>query len=135
MYTLFTDGGSRGNPGNSACAYYIFKDDALEDFGGIFLGTGTNNNAEYLGLINGLKLAIKNNIKELEVRMDSELAIKQIIGVYKVSTDSIRELHHEVKMLEKNFKNVSFKHVPRAENKFADKLVNIILDTEENGSK
>ncbi|MFS8131072.1 MAG: ribonuclease HI family protein [Candidatus Dojkabacteria bacterium] len=132
MYTLFTDGGSRGNPGKSACAYFIFKDNQLTDFGGDFLGTGTNNNAEYMALINGLKLAIKNGIKELEVRMDSELAIKQIIGVYKVSTDTIRELHHEVKNLEKNFSNVSFKHVPRAENKFADKLVNIILDTEEN---
>jgi len=132
MYTLFTDGGSRGNPGNSACAFFIFNNDKLEDFGGLFLGTGTNNNAEYLGLINGLKLAIKLKIQNLEVRMDSELAIKQIIGVYKVSTDSIRELHHEVKMLEKNFKSISFKHVPRAENKFADKLANIIMDTEEN---
>ena len=132
MYTLFTDGGSRGNPGNSACAYFIFNNDVLEDFGGIFLGTGTNNNAEYLGLINGLKLAIKLKITNLEVKMDSELAIKQILGIYKVSTDSIRELHHEVKMLEKNFKSITFKHVPRAENKFADKLANIIMDTEEN---
>ncbi len=132
MFTLFTDGGSRGNPGNSACAYFIFKDNLLEDFGGNFLGVGTNNNAEYLALINGLKLAIKDGIDNLEVRMDSELAIKQIIGVYKVSTDSIRELHREVKNLEKNFKKIEFKHVPREENKFADKLVNIILDTEEN---
>lgn len=132
MHTIFTDGGSRGNPGNSACAYYIFDGDKLVDFGGNFLGIGTNNNAEYLGLINGLKLAVKNKIENLEVRMDSELAIKQIIGVYKVSTDSIKELHREVKALEKNFKTITFKHVPRAENKFADKLVNIILDTEEN---
>src|SRR6185369_15711486 len=132
MYTLFTDGGSRGNPGNSACAFFIFKDDKLEDFGGMSLGIGTNNNAEYLGLINGLKLAIKLKITTLEVKMDSELAIKQILGIYKVSTDSIKELHREVKALEKNFTSISFKHVPRAENKFADKLGNIIMDTEEN---
>lgn len=131
MYTLFTDGGSRGNPGNSACAYYLFEGTQLKDFGGKFLGITTNNNAEYSGLINGLKYSTKLGITDLEVCMDSELAIKQILGIYKVSSDSIIELHREVKNLEKNFKKISFKHVPREENKFADKLVNIILDTEE----
>ncbi|MEP7103099.1 MAG: ribonuclease HI family protein [Candidatus Dojkabacteria bacterium] len=130
MFTLFTDGGSRGNPGNSACAYFLLDSEGkLSDFGGEFLGTVTNNNAEYSGLINGLKLAVKNGIDDLLVCMDSELAIKQITGIYKVSSDSIKEQHKEVKYLEKNFKKIEFKHVPREQNKFADKLVNTILDT------
>lgn len=133
MFTLFTDGGSRGNPGNSACAYFLFNESGkLSDFGGDFLGIVTNNNAEYLGLINGLKLAVKNKIEELTVCMDSELAIKQIRGEYKVSNESIKLQHKEVKYLEKNFKKIEFKHVPRAENKFADKLVNTILDSIQN---
>ena len=132
MFTLFTDGGSRGNPGNSACAYFLFDSEGkLSDLGGEFLGTVTNNNAEYAALINGLKLAIKKGVTELTVCMDSELAIKQIKGIYKVSSDSIKEQHKEVKYLEKGFSEIEFKHVPREQNKFADKLVNIILDVKE----
>lgn len=128
MHKLFTDGGSRGNPGKSAAAFYIFKDDEVLTSGGEYLKINTNNYAEYIGLILGLKEALKQNIAQLEVFMDSELIIKQINGQYKVSSIDLKPLHAEVKSLCGKFTKTTFKHIPRAENKLADKLVNLILD-------
>lgn len=132
MYTLFTDGGSRGNPGSAASAFFIFKDNSLISFNGEYLNTNTNNYAEYYGLILGLKEALKHNISEIEVRMDSELIVKQIKGEYKVSSVDLKPMFTKAKELCAMFSKVEFKHIPRAENKFADKLVNIILDQHSN---
>lgn len=129
MHILFTDGGSRGNPGNAACAYFLFEDDKLIDFGGKFLGQNTNNYAEYNGLILGLKAAHKLRIENLTCKLDSELVVKQINGEYKISTDSIKDLAIKVKSEIKNFEKVNVTHVLRADNKLADKLVNLIMDT------
>jgi ribonuclease HI len=126
---LFTDGGSRGNPGEAACAYFIMDaNNQLVDFGGKYLGTCTNNVAEYKGLIEGLSLAKKNKISQLEVRMDSELIVKQINGEYKISNSDMQNLSKQVKELSKSFESIIFVHVRREQNKFADKQVNIILD-------
>lgn len=132
MYKLFTDGGSRGNPGSAACAYFLFKDENLVSFGGEYLNTNTNNHAEYKGLLLGLKEALKHNIQEVAVFMDSELIVKQIKGEYKISSEELKPLFIKVKELMAMFSLISFNHVPRAENKFADKLVNIILDEHNN---
>ncbi|BCX14003.1 MAG: hypothetical protein KatS3mg085_535 [Candidatus Dojkabacteria bacterium] len=75
-FKLFTDGGSRGNPGDSACGYFLFEDDKLIDFGGLLLGQSTNNVAEYTGLILGLKNALKKMIRNLNCYLDSELIVK-----------------------------------------------------------
>ncbi len=128
MYYLFTDGGARGNPGPAACAFFLFNDQELVDFGGIYLGETTNNVAEYSALVNGLKSAIKNGIKELECRLDSELVVKQIGGQYKVKEPQMQKLNGQVCELMDQFTQVKFVHVPRAQNKFADKLVNTVLD-------
>lgn len=131
MNYLFTDGGSRGNPGNAACAFYIFDENELVDFGGKFLDKATNNVAEYSGLVLGLKAAQKLGIKELEVKMDSELIIKQIKGEYKVSSPEMKKLITKVFELNEEFDQISFTHIRRELNKFADKMVNIILDNVE----
>lgn len=129
MFTLYTDGGARGNPGNSACACFLLEDDSVVDFNGKFLNTATNNFAEYSGLILGLELAIKKGITTIECRLDSELVVKQITGVYKISSPEIKKLADKVKTKLDKFEKISFKHVPREENKLADKLVNVILDS------
>ncbi len=130
-FKLFTDGGSRGNPGNSAIAFVLYKDNQLFDIGGKYVGTATNNFAEYNALIEGLKLA-KKHTEDLECYLDSELVVKQLKGEYKISSPDIKPLCQKVNDLRKEFKNITFTHVPRSENKIADKMVNILLDSVEN---
>lgn len=130
-FKLFTDGGSRGNPGNSAIAFVLYNENQLFDIGGKFVGTATNNFAEYNALIEGLKLA-KKHTDTLECYLDSELVVKQLKGEYKISSPDIKPLCQKVNDLRKEFKNITFTHVPRSENKIADKMVNILLDSVEN---
>lgn len=125
---LYTDGGSRGNPGPAACAFFVLQGDVVIDFGGDYLSEVTNNVAEYKGLIHGLRKAVKLGIKDLIVRMDSELVIKQIRGEYKISNIDMKKLSSEVKKLSEEFSSIQFEHVRREENKNADRLVNLILD-------
>lgn len=128
-YYLYTDGGSRGNPGDSAIAAFIFDcDNNLFDFSGKYIGIGTNNSAEYFALIEGLSLAKKNKIEDLICYLDSELVVKQLNGLYKVKNDDMLKLYKKVLELKKEFKKIEFIHIERAKNKFADKLVNQILD-------
>jgi ribonuclease HI len=129
MHYLFTDGGSRGNPGNAACAFLIFDDNKLIDIGGKYLAHVTNNVAEYNGLIAGLKQAKKLEITELKCFLDSELVVKQINGEYKVSNDDMKKLVIQVKELSNDFQSIQFTHVLREKNKHADKMVNVILDS------
>ena len=130
MYKLFTDGGSRGNPGPAAIGAFIFdENDNLVTFLGEYLGEETNNFAEYTALIRGLNLAAKEGIDSIECNLDSELVVKQLNGQYKVKNENIIPLHKKVETLKKEFKSISFVHVRREFNKHADRMVNIILDT------
>jgi ribonuclease HI len=130
---LFSDGGSRGNPGSGACGWLIYSATGeLLDFGGKYLGICTNNFAEYHGLIYALTAAMKIAPgAKISCHLDSELIVKQISGEYKVKDANLKLLHTKVQKLLLECPEVSFKHVPRAENKFADKLVNLVLDTHE----
>jgi ribonuclease HI len=129
MYKLFTDGGSRGNPGNAAIGFFIFNEkNELINLGGKFIGTASNNVAEYSALIEGLKLSLDEKIDEITCCLDSELVVKQLKGEYKIKHADMKVLSDQVNILKKEFKTIEFVHVPRAENKFADRLVNIVLD-------
>ncbi|MBL8015312.1 MAG: ribonuclease HI family protein [Candidatus Doudnabacteria bacterium] len=128
MHYLFTDGGSRGNPGNAATGYLLYNEKELVEKGGDFLGQQTNNFAEYTGLASGLRLALKHGVTELICKLDSELVVKQLNGQYKVKHPDIKPLHAVVKELAAQFKSVKFTHVLRAENKEADAIVNEVLD-------
>ena len=91
----------------------------------IFVGKReTNNVAEYSGLICGLEAAVRQNIKQISVKGDSELVIKQVNGLYKVKSPSMIQLHAHVKSLQKNFEKIEFVHVYRDKNKRADELSN-----------
>lgn len=130
---LFTDGGSRGNPGNAAYAFLLLKmDDTVVEKYGEFIGTTTNNQAEYKGLIAGLSRAQSLGIKKLHVYMDSELIIKQLNGEYKVKHPDMALLFNQASNIAKQFDVISFTHVPRALNSQADAEVNIQLDKHDN---
>lgn len=126
---LKTDGGSRGNPGEGASGAILFNDEGMViDIDGLYLHNTTNNNAEYQALVIGLKMAKKNKVENLECFLDSELIVKQMNGIYKISDANIKQIKKLIDTLLPNFQKVSFTHIPREQNKLADKIVNLILD-------
>lgn len=130
-FKLKFDGCSKGNPGLAgAGAVLYFTDDDDEEIWATsqFVGAkATNNEAEYMGLIIGLKRAIEMNIKELNVEGDSLLVIKQMIGEYNVKSENLFKLYNEAKECQKQFKNITFTHIYRNQNKRADQLSNLAL--------
>jgi ribonuclease HI len=126
---LFTDGGARGNPGPAAYGFVLESEDgtvlAAEGEG---IGNATNNVAEYSGLIAGLRKALELHVPEVEVVSDSELMVKQMRGEYRVKNEALRELYDEATALARRLGNVEYRHVRRAHNELADKLVNDALD-------
>jgi ribonuclease HI len=131
---MYTDGGSRGNPGPAGIGIWI---ETLGEKYGECIGEATNNVAEYAALKNGLKklkqLLGKNKTKqcEIECRLDSELVAKQLNHEYKLKEKYIQKNFIEIWNLSLDFKNVIFKHIPREENKIADALVNEALGGKE----
>jgi ribonuclease HI len=131
---IYTDGGSRNNPGIAGAGVYVVDEKENELLTAKkYLGIKTNNWAEYEALILGLKkvkelLGDKIKQVEVEVRMDSELIVRQINGVYRVKEPSLLEQFVKVGDLKKDFSKITFIHIPRAENKKADKLANEAMD-------
>lgn len=130
---MYTDGGSRGNPGPAAVGVYI---ETLGKKYGECLGTKTNNEAEYGALIFGLKKIkqVLGNAKAksatIECRLDSELVVKQLNHEYKLKEKHIQEFFVEIWNLMLDFGTVTFHHIPREKNKVADALVNEALDNQ-----
>jgi ribonuclease HI len=126
---IHTDGGSRGNPGPAACGAFLTAEDGtvLKEHGR-YLGTQTNNYAEYMAIIDGLEHAKELGAEEVDMYMDSELAVKQLNGEYRVKNPGIAALFMRVHNLRLSFKKVRFTHVRREKNKDADRLVNEALD-------
>jgi len=126
---IYTDGGARGNPGPAAAAGVIVgHDGAVLAEVTDYLGTTTNNVAEYKALILTLRRALELGCTRVAVKMDSELVVKQIAGLYRVKDAKMVPLHAEVRRLLARFDAQSVEHVSRASNKHADKLVNAVLD-------
>lgn len=131
----YTDGGSRGNPGNAATGIYIATEDgkSLAQFG-TFLGTQTNNFAEYTAIIEALTWILQNrqsldSIDAIECRMDSQLACRQLAGIYKVKHPQIKPLFAQVQLLQQALAvPFQFIHIPREQNTIADSEVNRALD-------
>ena len=132
IYKLFIDGGSRGNPGESGIGIVIQSKSQKKGFY-FYTGISTNNEAEYKALIKGLKISISNGLKNLNVFSDSELLCKQINGLYKVKSDSLKNYYSEATGLIKRLNNFSIDYIPRKENKEADKLANIAMNLKKNG--
>jgi ribonuclease HI len=127
--TLFADGGSRGNPGPAASGAVLVAEDGtvLVEIGE-FLGIATNNVAEWRALLSGLAAAVELGVEELKVRLDSELVVRQLTGVYRVKHVDLIPLHAQAKRLLAKFKAVDIGHIRRKYNTAADALVNRTLD-------
>ena len=128
-YKLFSDGACRGNPGAGGAGAVItdVRENVIWE-GKEYLGHCTNNIAEYRALILGLKGALANGFKSLEVYLDSELLAKQINGSYRVKNEKLQVLMKEVRSLLTSFESVEVKHVLRSHNSHADRLANLAID-------
>ncbi len=130
---MFTDGGSRGNPGPAGIGVWV---ETLNKKYAEFIGEKTNNEAEYEALIFGLKklkqILGKEKIKkaQIECYLDSELVVRQINHKYKLKDERIQRFFIEIWNLSLDFSQVEFFHIPREKNKVADALVNEALDAQ-----
>lgn len=133
---IYTDGGSRGNPGPAASAAVLKSLNGNQEGETIatvskYLGKTTNNQAEYTAIILGLTKAKQLGANAVELFMDSELACKQLKGEYKVKNADIAKRFLEVKNLLTFFKSVRIQHVRREKNREADAVLNNVLDAKE----
>jgi len=125
LWVVYSDGASRGNPGPAALgAVVIDPSGKVRAERSEAIGVTTNNVAEYRGLIAGLEAALALGARRLEVRMDSELLVKQATGLYRVKHPGLIPLAHRAAQLRSQFEEVSFRHVRRELNKRADSLAN-----------
>lgn len=130
---IFSDGGSRGNPGPAACAFVVENKGKLIFSQSKFLGKQTNNVAEYYAVIIALKWLMKylknNKLPQIDFYLDSLLITNQLKGKFKIKNENLRNLFFTIKDLEKNIKSkINYSHVYREKNKMADFLVNQCLD-------
>jgi ribonuclease HI len=132
-FIIYTDGGSRSNPGPAASAFVVFDSNQNHLYtGGEFLGTATNNVAEYQGVILALKYLESNLLHtaySIHFMLDSKLVVEQLSGRYKIKDPTLKKLAAEVaNHLTVNHLTVKFTHIPRTQNSQADAEVNRILD-------
>lgn len=127
--TIYTDGGSRGNPGPSGLGYYILGPDGRElKRGGEFLGFSTSRLAEYYALKEGIEQAVNLGLKKVNFRSDSLMLVNQMNGVYPVKNKDLIQVHSDVLQLLSNLESYSFMHVPREQNREADAEANKAMD-------
>jgi ribonuclease HI len=126
----YSDGGARGNPGPAAFGVVVQDSTGkvVESFG-TYIGSTTNNQAEYRGLIAALLTAEKHGAKTVKCFLDSELIVKQMKGEYRVKEAGLKLLHDEAKTAAGKFSGVTYIHITRDKNKLADSLVNQALDS------
>jgi len=122
------DGGSRGNPGPAGYGVRVEQPDGTVIEIKKFLGTCTNNVAEYSGLLAALRWAAEHGVSQLRVRSDSELLVKQMRGEYRVKNPGLQPLYEEARALARTIGRVTFEHVRRELNKDADRLANDAMD-------
>lgn len=130
----WVDGGARGNPGPAGFGVLLREGDGtvvLREWG--YLGTTTNNVAEYNGLIAALKAAAELGARKVEIRTDSELIQRQVTGVYKVRQPHLAELLEQVRRIARGFDEFRILHVRREENRVADALANRAMDERASG--
>lgn len=126
---IYSDGGSRGNPGPSAAGFVILdnRQEVIAE-GGEYLGITTNNQAEYQGVRLGLEKALELGYKKVDFKLDSMLVVNQMKGIYKIKNRELWPIHERIRILMEKFDRVTFTHVNREFNKLADGMVNKTLD-------
>lgn len=126
---MYTDGGSRGNPGPAGVGAVVYKNKEPIKEVTEYIGKATNNVAEYQAVVLGLRSLLEDYSQaKIEVRADSQLLVKQLTGEYRVKSDNLQPLYTEVTELIDNFKEVQFIHIPREQNQKADELANQAMD-------
>lgn len=126
---IYADGGSRGNPGPSACGYAIYDEHhTLLVNRGTYIGITTNNQAEYMALKLALEEAKSVGAREVHVYMDSMLVVNQMRGIFKVKNRDLWPIHEAAERLCSDFRRVDFTQIPRESNRIADAAVNAALD-------
>ena len=129
LFTLRTDGGARGNPGPGGAGFVIEDESgAVVRRGGRFLGTVTNNQAEYEALIWGLETALHHGVTRLRVCADSELVVHQMNGRYRVKNEGLKPLFARAQTLVRRLASCEIVHVRREMNLAADELANVAMD-------
>ena len=135
-FTVYIDGGARGNPGPAGWGVQI-TDDAgttVAEFCGA-LARATNNFAEYSGLIAALEWCVEHGAARVHVKSDSLLLVQQMLGNYRVKHEGLKPLYAKARLLTAKMGRVTFEHVRREQNKDADRLANRAMDeAEESGS-
>lgn len=128
--TVYSDGGSRGNPGPSAAGFVVVNqsNDVIAQ-GGEYLGITTNSQAEYQGVRIGLEKALELGFKEVDFKIDSMLVVNQMNGIYKIKNRELWPINERIRELVTKFDRVVFSHVKREFNQLADGMVNRTLDT------
>ncbi len=129
---IYTDGGARGNPGPAGAGVVIYQEkgdgEELAEQFGKYLGTATNNIAEYTALLLAIRRAREMGATSIDFMMDSELVVKQMRREYKVKEPGLAALFVKVWNEMPYFRKVTFTHIPREKNKAADKMVNEAID-------
>ena len=129
MIVAYIDGGARGNPGPAGYGVRIEDEQGtlINEFHG-FLGTSTNNVAEYNGLLAALRYAREHGHRKVRIKSDSELLVKQMTGEYRVKHPGLQPLYQEASTLAGSLDRVVYEHVRREQNKDADRLANLAMD-------
>jgi ribonuclease HI len=132
MIVAYIDGGARGNPGPAGYGVRVERPDGtlVEELHGA-LGVATNNVAEYNGLLAALQWAVDHGEREVHIRADSELLVRQMRGEYKVKHPGLQPLAARARLLCMQLGRVVFEHVRRAQNAEADRLSNLAMDESE----
>ena len=124
-WRLFTDGASKGNPGPAGAGWVLTAESgSVIEKTSKYLGEATNNEAEYQALILGLRNALALGVRQLRIYMDSELVVRQLNGLYKVKNPRLAVLFEEVRDLLSKFPKYVIIHIPREENREADRMAN-----------
>ncbi len=122
-WQIFVDGASSGNPGNSGAGIVISDSEGKEQYrDSIFLGQMTNNMAEYEALLRALVKAVELGAQDVVTYTDSLLVANQVLGLYRINNETLREYCMRVRVCARKFQNFTIRHIPREENRIADKL-------------
>lgn len=131
-FIIYSDGGSRGNPGPSAAAFIIMDgNDNIVAQDGKFLGRGDSGMAEYVGVELALQKALELGIENVEFRSDSLMVVNQLNGLFTVKNREFWSIHDRIVRLMAQFQRITFRHIHREYNRMADGLVNKVLDENE----
>ena len=127
--TAWVDGGSRGNPGEAGCGVVLDLADGRREEHSLFIGVATNNVAEYAALLAALERALALGVRDLAVRADSELLVRQMVGEYRVKARHLQPLWLRAQQLVRSLARFAISHVERGANRSADRLANRAIDS------